>query len=231
MYVVTVFLALVYFCSTREIPTLSVGIKKLFGSYCQQAYIEHMKKRVFIIHGWGGYPSEHWLPWLKLELEQKGFEVVAPQMPNTNNPVVTQWVGHLSELVGELDEQTYFVGHSTGCQTILRYLEQAEGKMAGGCVLVAAWFKLEGMESEEEERIAEPWMRDDIDYENILSKTSNITVINSSNDDYGAVEENKRLFEERLHAKVQVLENKGHFTEGDGVTQLPEVLEELEKFR
>ncbi|MDA1169481.1 MAG: alpha/beta hydrolase [bacterium] len=190
-----------------------------------------MKKRVFIIHGWGGNPNEHWLPCLKIELKQRGFVVMVPQMPNTNTPVVAQWVGHLSELVGELDAQTYFVGHSVGCQTILRYLEKADGEKAGGCVLVAAWFKLEGMESEEEERIAQPWMRDDVDYEKILNKTSNITVINSTNDEYGAVEENKRLFEERLGAKVIILENRGHFTESDGSTQLPEVLEELEKFR
>lgn len=190
-----------------------------------------MKKRVFIVHGWGGNPNEHWLPWLKLELEQKGFEVVVPQMPNTNTPVIKEWVGYLSSLVGELDEQTYFIGHSVGCQTILRYLEKANGEKAGGCVLVAAWFKLEGLESLEEERIALPWMSDDIDYKKILHKTKNITVINSTNDDYGVVEENRRLFEERLNANVIILENRGHFTESDGATQLPEVTEELEKFR
>ena len=154
-----------------------------------------MKKRVFIVHGWGGNPTEHWLPWLKSGLEYKGFEVFTPQMPNTNIPIIKEWVDYLSSLVSELDEQTYFVGHSVGCQTILRYLETQAGKKAGGCVFVAAWFKLEGLESEEEERIAEPWMRNDIDYEKILSKTRNITVINSTNDEFGAVEENKRLFE------------------------------------
>ena len=30
-----------------------------------------MKKRVFIIHGWGGKPDEHWLPWLEEELAKK----------------------------------------------------------------------------------------------------------------------------------------------------------------
>jgi hypothetical protein len=27
-------------------------------------------KRVFIIHGWEGYPEEGWFPWLKKELEK-----------------------------------------------------------------------------------------------------------------------------------------------------------------
>ena len=26
-------------------------------------------RRVFIIHGWGGYPEEGWFPWLKKELK------------------------------------------------------------------------------------------------------------------------------------------------------------------
>lgn len=38
-------------------------------------------KKVYIIHGWEGYPEENWLPWLKLELESGGFEVNVPQMP------------------------------------------------------------------------------------------------------------------------------------------------------
>ncbi|HLC49004.1 MAG TPA: alpha/beta fold hydrolase [Candidatus Andersenbacteria bacterium] len=190
-----------------------------------------MKKRVFIVHGWGGNPNEHWLPWLKGELEQKGFEVHMPSMPNTDEPIITDWVGHLSKIVGELDSQTYFVGHSVGCQTIMRYLETQAGKKAGGCVLVAAWFILQGLENDEEERIAKPWMQNDVDYEKIRSVTSNISVLNSSNDDYGAVEVNKRLFKERLHADVKVLENRGHFTTGDGITQLPEALEAIEGFR
>ena len=29
-------------------------------------------KKVFIIHGWEGYPEEGWFPWLKKELESRG---------------------------------------------------------------------------------------------------------------------------------------------------------------
>ena len=44
-----------------------------------------MKKRVFIIHGWEGYPEECWFPWLKTEIEKTGFEVVVPNMPDADN--------------------------------------------------------------------------------------------------------------------------------------------------
>ncbi len=189
-----------------------------------------MYKRVFIIHGWGGSPDEHWLPWLKNELTKRGFEVTAPQMPNTDAPVIEEWIRHLSQSVGEVDEHTYFVGHSVGCQAIMRYLETQAGKKAGGCVFVAGWFKLQNLENEEEERIAEPWQRDDIDFPKLKEVTGNFIVLNSTDDDYGAVEENKKLFEEKLGAKVVIMRNKGHFTESDGITELPEALEAIMSF-
>ena len=33
-------------------------------------------KRVYIIHGWEGYPEEGWFPWLKKELEDRGFDAL-----------------------------------------------------------------------------------------------------------------------------------------------------------
>ncbi|MDP3997257.1 MAG: alpha/beta hydrolase [bacterium] len=186
-----------------------------------------MSKRVFIIHGWGGKPDEHWIPWLKSQLEAKGFEVLVPAMPDTDEPIIDKWVNRLSEIVGELDEQTNFIGHSIGCQTIMRYLATQEGKKAGTCVFIAGWFKLENLESAEEERIAAPWLKDDIDFQKVLSVTKKFIVINSSNDNYGAVTENQNLFEQNLGAKVTILPNKGHFTAVDGIIKLPEVLAAL----
>ena len=101
-----------------------------------------MKKRVFIAHGWDGYPEEGWFPWLKKELEAKGFEVYVPQLPETGSPRIHNWVPKLAEVVGEIDENTYFVGYSMGCQTIARYLETLpEGVKVGGAVFVAGFFK------------------------------------------------------------------------------------------
>lgn len=190
-----------------------------------------MNKRVIIVHGWGGRPGQHWSPWLKEQLETSGFEVIEPAMPDTDNPVITKWVACLEETVGELDQNTYFVGHSIGCQTIMRYLEKQTGKKAGGCVFVAGWFKLDNLESEEDKQIAAPWLKEDIDFSKVLEVTKNFIVINSSNDDYGYVQENKNMFEEKLGAKVIILANKGHLTAADGVTELPEALKAIQEFK
>src|SRR5947207_10245118 len=89
--------------------------------------------RVFIVHGWGDKPGDHWMPWLKGQLELNGFTVAAPAMPYTEAPVIGAWTSHLNREVGKTGEAAYYVGHSIGCQTIIRHLEQlpAAGTVRG----------------------------------------------------------------------------------------------------
>lgn len=181
-------------------------------------------KRVFIIHGWGGYPEEGWFPWLRRELENKGFDVHVPKMPSPEEPKIDPWVSHLSRAVRSPDEQTYFVGHSIGCQTILRYLEGLPvGVKVGGAVFVGGWFVLSDLETEEEKVIGKPWVETPIDFNKVKSHTENFRAIFSDND-YVIPIENKGMFEERLGAKTILEHNKGHFTGSDGVTELPSAL-------
>src|SRR3990172_10079404 len=115
-------------------------------------------KKVYIIHGWGGNPDEGQLKWLREQLTQKGFEVIAPEMPDTENPEIKKWVGYLSKIAKDADENSYFIGHSIGCQTIVRSLEKA-GKKVGGVVCIAGWLtRLTGDLGEEGVAIAKPWI-------------------------------------------------------------------------
>ena len=60
-------------------------------------------------------------------------------MPDTANPKIKEWVSELEKQVSELDENTYFVGHSIGCQTIMRYLENKETRKIGGILFATPW--------------------------------------------------------------------------------------------
>ena len=131
-------------------------------------------KKVVLVHGWGGTPDEGWFPWLKGELEAKGFEVAAPQLPNTDEPRIAAWVPSLAAAAGEVGEETYFVGHSMGCQTILRYLETLpEGAKVGGAIFVAGFLlPLTGLESEEEEGVGREWTSSPLNFEEARSHSS-----------------------------------------------------------
>ena len=185
-----------------------------------------MNKRVFITHGWDGNPDEAWLRWLRLELEKNNYKVIAPRMPNTEEPKIEEWVPFLADLAGKPDEKTYFVGHSIGCQTILRYLETIYPQKAGGAVFVAGWFHLENLEGPEEETIIKPWIETPIDLEKVKSAVQKITAIFSDNDPFVPMRD-KEIFQEKLGAEIIIEKNKGHFTEEDSVTELPVVLKKI----
>lgn len=180
-------------------------------------------KRIFIVHGWAGGPSGDWIGWAKQQFEAKGFEVVAPEMPDTLHPNIEVWVSCLRDLVGEPDTDTYFVGHSIGCQTILRYLETV-GTQVGGAVFVAGWFGLENLESPEVEELAKPWLTTQINLEKVRAVLPTSVLLISSNDDYGAYELNVKKFTE-LGSNIVVLQDAGHITASDGYTELPQLIE------
>lgn len=187
-----------------------------------------MNKRVFIVHGWGGHPQEGWFPWLKSELEKKGFLVTVPAMPNASVPRIEEWVPALAAAVGKIDANTYFVGHSIGCQAVIRYLVGLPaGSKIGGAVFVAGFFELLNIGSTEAPEIAKPWLESPIDYAKIRTISNKYFGIFSENDKFVPVE-NIKLFEERIGAKT-FLENGGvnfkHFSGSDGVTELPKALE------
>lgn len=188
-------------------------------------------KRIFIVHGWGGSPQEPIHSWLKKSLEQSYVvSVISPLMPKTDNPIINKWVHHLSEQVGKCDENTFFFGHSIGCQTIMRYLEGLpRGQRAGGAVFLSGWFNLDNMESDEEERIARPWIKDPINFNKVKYACSKFEVIISDDEPYGYVKENAEIFKKELGAKVTIEHGKGHYTEGEGITEIPSVLDKLVK--
>ena len=137
-------------------------------------------KRVYLIHGWGGSSNDDWFPWLKKELENRKIDVKVFDMPETDNPKIEQWVKYLEYKIDDIDENTYFIGHSIGCQTIMRYLEKLHRhKKIAGCIFVAPWFDLINL-NPDELSIAHPWINDKIDFSRVLDHCTNFLSIFSN---------------------------------------------------
>jgi len=185
-----------------------------------------MKRAVFI-HGWGGFPEEGWRPWLKEQLEQAGWQVINPAMPDTDMPTQDKWLAKLSEDIGELDGETYLIGHSLGGITILRYLESLpDNKSIGGAVLIAGFandLTYDGYKGELTNFFTSP-----INWDRINSACPKFFVLYSRGDSW-VDESNYHELKEKLHAKGELQNGFKHYSGDDGITELPIALTTLEE--
>lgn len=181
-------------------------------------------KRVFIVHGYTGYPEKNWFPWLKAELEKLGLEVTVPAMPNTEAPKLNEWLPYLQETVGNPDEETYLVGHSLGSPTILRYLESLEdSQIVGGALLVAGFAEPLPHLPELDSFTAGTW-----DDEKVKPHAKKIAIINSDNDEAVPFFNGEHV-RDRFNAELITAHSLGHINEKAGVKEVPFVLEKLKE--
>jgi len=165
-----------------------------------------MAKRIIIIHCWEGYPNYCWYPKVKKDLEEKGFEVLVPEMPETNLPKLPAWLQKLKEVIGSPDEDLYLVGHSLGCITILKYLESLEGDIKiSGVVLVAGFTDNLGFKE------ITGFFEEPVNFEKIKERCKNFIAINSDNDPYVALKYGDE-FKNKLNAELIIKRNMGHFS-------------------
>jgi serine hydrolase len=189
-----------------------------------------MPKRIILVHRWHGNPNDDWYPWLKKMLIERNYEVLIPTMPNTDEPHISAWVPCLSKEVGEADSDTYFIGHSIGCQTIIRYLESLEDEIEiGGAVFVAGWFNLiEGSLDPDEVNTSKEWINTPIDFAEVRKHLQKSVAVFSDNDPYVPVS-NSKIFESELGSRIILHPKRGHFTSEDNVSELHVALNEIQK--
>ena len=110
-----------------------------------------MGRRLIVIPRWSGWPESDWYPWLertlRAEPESLFDEIVIGDMPQPNLPIIEDWVGETLRLMGddaEILAKTVMIGHSVGCQAILRSLARLSPGMAvHGSIFVAGWFDVD----------------------------------------------------------------------------------------
>ncbi|MCX6770465.1 MAG: alpha/beta fold hydrolase [Candidatus Micrarchaeota archaeon] len=178
-------------------------------------------KRVVIIHGYGGEPMHGFRPWLKKELEARGFAVSVPAMPSPDEPRADEWVGAIANEVGHggKSHECILVGHSLGCVAILRYLEQAKGKIAGA-VLIAGFVGGMG----DDFSVLANFFEKPVEWQRVKRMCPEFVAIFSDNDPYVPLSQ-VRIFEMNLRAKTLVLHARGHFSSSEGTVELPEALD------
>lgn len=185
--------------------------------------------RILIVPRWSGTPASDCYPWLisRLSAERPGLDARALAMPDPGTPRIDSWPQALLAAAGEDREalrRTLLVGHSVGCQTVLRALAALpDGASVGGVLLIAAWFTVD----KPWETIL-PWMQIDYDLALARSRTPWIDVLLSDNDPFTAdFGRSAADFRERAGASVTVVPGAKHFNAAEEPAVLAAVLARL----
>lgn len=175
-------------------------------------------RRLRIVPRWAGHPESDFYPWLTRALlagEERSpapfDDVRALAMPDPSLPTIDGWVSRLSaELEPELGDanKTVLLGHSVGCQALLRYLASLpEGVKYRGALLVAGWLSIDKPWDS-----IRPWLETSPDLARARATVGDLIVLLSDNDPFTAdYKENQRGWEERAAARVIVAPGRKHF--------------------
>jgi len=124
----------------RQFCYLSLGAGAVVSSMAfGQSSSATQQYKVFIIHGYGATPQDHWFPWLKQQTSQYEISTVMIPFPNSEHPDFERWQQTLRDYVGMPDERCIFVAHSLGTISLLHYLSVMCPKRIGGMILVAGF--------------------------------------------------------------------------------------------
>lgn len=171
---------------------------------------------------WSGTADDDWYPWLARSLPDHEV-IVAPLLPSAEAPEIAPCAGSVQRAaVGVEPEQTLLVGHSVGCQVMLRYLAITEVQVAG-LLCVAGWFAID-----EPWDSLRPWIDTGLDQATVRAATPRIRVLLSDDDPFTAdTDGNARAWRARLGAEVTVVPGAQHFNRSEEPAVLEAVREML----
>lgn len=159
--------------------------------------------KIILIHGnGGGTGNDNWLPSLKDEFQNLGFEVLNPDFPDSDLARASIWLPFIEHEL-KADDQTVIVGHSSGAIAAMRY---AEKHPLLGSVLVGSYYTDLGYEKEKQSGYFEtPW-----NWDRIRKNQKWILQFASVDDKWIPIEE-PRFIHQKLKTEYFEFEHQGHF--------------------
>ncbi len=160
--------------------------------------------RVILIHGFNASPDMNFHPWLRDELHQAGFEVLAPELPFKGEPDLFEWIKAMEEQIGRLEADDIILGHSLGGVLALRYLEAAEAMgTPRAVILVAAPWRTRKAEMKS-------FFTHELDADVLMWKARDFIVVHSKDDELVPFDHAEK-YRDILKGKLLTRENEDHY--------------------
>lgn len=186
-------------------------------------------KRAVILHGTDGKPTDQWFPWLKGELEDNGYQVFVPLLPQNHTPNRRIYEKFLRESEWDFSDNV-IIGHSSGATTILNLLSVDWFPKQKAVVLVGTFLneKLTQNADWVEEGQFKDLFRKEYDPKVIKSKAESFIFVHGSDDPYCDIDDARQLCES-LGGEFIIVKNGHHLGGGSGIVDLPQLQEALKK--
>jgi len=179
-------------------------------------------KSAIIFHGAEGMPGDNWFPWLKGELEKKGYTVHVPQFPSPPDvpAKIAEWWRVLSSF--KVDEHAILVGHELGGVFALRILEKLD-KPITGTFLVGTPIGEKPIKNYDRDLAFSGFM---FSWLKIRKNSKRFAVFHSDNDPYVTLK-NGEVLAESLGVELDLIPNAGNFDASSGCLEFPQLLEKI----
>ncbi len=161
-----------------------------------------MKKNITILHGYGETPDSFWYPYVKKQLESKGYTVFIPQLPHTDNPNLPEQLDFALQHI-HFDTQTILIGHSSGCPLILAILENISPTIHQA-IFVAGYATPLTVGRKNTKNIKEHF-----DWNTIKKHCEKFIFINAQNDPWGADDKQGKIMFDNLGG-ILIINQEGH---------------------
>ncbi|HUY84980.1 MAG TPA: alpha/beta hydrolase [Candidatus Dormibacteraeota bacterium] len=148
-------------------------------------------KRAVILHGTSADHTHNWFPWLKIELERRGYTVWVPDLPEANKPNIERYNDFLLNSDWDFTDNLV-IGHSSGAVAILGLLQALPSDTKIDTAILAGAFTKRLSESPSWEMLRELFGKP-FDFKAIKQKASKFIFVHSEDDPYCPIEQAQYL--------------------------------------
>lgn len=168
-------------------------------------------KNALILHGTFGHPDENWFPWLKEELEKKGYKVWVPLLPQPEKPNMQRYNQFIFNSDWKFDSESVLIGHSSGAVAILGILQELPADVVvDTCILVGSFKDTDPFTETVKEACSELFTIK-LDFGKIKKQAKRFIFVHSDDDPYCPLAHAEYLAE-KLNGELIVKKGQKHFS-------------------
>ncbi|MCL4354411.1 alpha/beta fold hydrolase [Patescibacteria group bacterium] len=177
---------------------------------------------VLILHGINGHAGIHWQQWLQKDLVKRGYEVIMPDLPDSDKPDRKKWLKTVRKLVKNLNHKDLvIVGHSLGVVSALDYLEKTKTPIRA-LLSISGFFENYGSD------LNKYFLKEkDINFKKVKEKVLESFVIYGDNDPFVPQDTLENLAK-NLDVEPFVIARAGHLNAEAGYTEFPMLVRIIE---